>query len=270
MSGPLGWFHARSGRAAALRALGIGVPRDQYIRVPIVAFLVEHPSAGAFLIDTGFHASAVAQPRQNLGLLGAFMARGLKMGPTQTIAAQCRTLGADPATLGLVLMTHLHFDHASALADFPAATVLVSAPEWRSATGPGAAMRGYVRAQLATGPNYRTIDFAEPGASRRGPFDLTFDLFGDGSVTLLLTPGHSAGHMSIILRLSNREALIAGDAIYTMATLRDGERPWRSENPQAFERSLDALREYDRENPTALIIPGHDMDAWEQLDRSYS
>src|SRR5215469_377843 len=89
MSAPPGWFHRRPGRSAALQALGIGVPRDQYVRVPIVAFLVEHPGAGAILIDTGFHASATTHPRQNLGPLGAFLARGLKMDPAHTIASQC-------------------------------------------------------------------------------------------------------------------------------------------------------------------------------------
>ncbi|HEY7934920.1 MAG TPA: N-acyl homoserine lactonase family protein [Solirubrobacteraceae bacterium] len=270
MIGPPGWFHRLSGPSASLKALGIGVPRSEYIRVPIVAFLIEHPSAGAILIDTGFHASAITRSHRNLGLFGALTTRGIKMQEDGTVAAQCRGLGVDPATVALIVMTHLHFDHASALADFPGATVLVSEPEWKSAVGPGAGTRGYVRAQLDPRPSYRTIDFSDPNASRRGPFDLTLDLLGDGSIVALFTPGHSAGHMSIIVRLSNREALIAGDAIYTMATLREDERPWRSEDSSAFERSLSALKKYDQEHPDALIIPGHDMDAWERLEPSYT
>lgn len=270
LSGPAAWFHRVSGPTAGLKALGFGVPRSAYVQVPIVAFLVEHPTAGPILIDTGLHASTITNPRQNLGWFGALMARGMTMDADQTVVNQCRALGIEPSEIHLVVMTHMHFDHASALADFSAATILVSAPEWKSATGPGAAIRGYVRAQLDPHLSYRTIDFTGPGTSRRGPFDLTLDLFGDGSITLVSTPGHSTGHMSIILRLSDREALIAGDAIYTLATLREGERPWRSEHPRAFERSLKMLRQYDQENPTALIIPGHDMDAWEQLDRFYA
>jgi N-acyl homoserine lactone hydrolase len=95
-------------------------------------------------------------------------------------------------------------------------------------------------------------------------------VFGDGSLTLVATPGHSAGHLSLIIRLGEREALIAGDAIYTMTTLREGERPWRSDDPQAFERSLEAIQAYDREHPDALIIPGHDMAAWELLEELYA
>lgn len=270
LRGPGGWFHRISGPTAAPRALGLGVPRSEYVPVPIVAFLVEHPLAGPILIDTGVHASANVDPRQNLGWFGALMARGITMDRDQTAAALCRARGVDPASISLIVMTHLHFDHAGGLADFPSATVIVSEPEWRSAIASTSAIRGYVRAQLDPRLSYQTVDFQMAKAIRRDPFDKALDLFADGSVTLVCTPGHSSGHMSVILRLRDREALIAGDAIYTMATLRDDERPWRTENRQAFERSLKMLRTYDRENPTALIIPGHDMNAWEQLDSSYA
>ena len=86
---------------------------------------------------------------------------------------------------------------------------------------------------------------------------------------LLDMPGHSAGHLAVLVRLREREALIAGDAIYTIATLREARRPWHSQNRKAFERSLQALQAYDREHPDALIIPGHDMAHWETLAERY-
>ena len=52
-------------------ALGFGVPRDAWITAPIGAFLVEHPSAGPLLIDTGMHPVTAVEPRRNLGRLGA-------------------------------------------------------------------------------------------------------------------------------------------------------------------------------------------------------
>jgi N-acyl homoserine lactone hydrolase len=278
MRGPVGWFQRASGPTATLKALGIGVSAEQQMIIPVVAFLVEHPSAGPILIDTGFHGSVAAQGagrNRNLGPIGRLLARGLSMRPEQTVAEQLRTRGMEPADVRLVVMTHLHFDHASALADFPHATVLVSEPEWRAARRRGGWMRGYSPAQLDPRPTYRTLDFsasasASSGELRQSAFAQTLDVFGDGSLTLAFTPGHSDGHMSVILRLGSREALIAGDAIYTMATLRDGARPWRSEDSAAFERSLGALQAYDREHPDALIVPGHDMEHWRTLDACYS
>jgi N-acyl homoserine lactone hydrolase len=273
MGAPIGWFHRFEGPTATLKALGIGVPAEQNVSVPIVAFLVEHPTAGPILIDTGFHGSVAGtgpERNRNLGLIGRVLARDLRMRPEQAVAAQLRTRGIDPADVGLIVMTHLHFDHASALADFPGATVLVAEPEWQSARGRGASLRGYSTAQLDPRPSYRTLDFTAASARARGAFAQTLDVFGDGSITLAFTPGHSRGHLSVILRLSSREALIAGDAIYTMATLRDGKRPWRSEDTEAFEHSLSDLQAYDREHPDALIVPGHDMEHWRKLDERYT
>jgi N-acyl homoserine lactone hydrolase len=272
MRAPVAWFHRADGPTAALKALGIGAPSQQRLRVPIVAFLLEHPTAGLVLIDTGFHRSVAeggGEGARNLGPVGRLIARDVHMRPDQTVAEQLRTHGHDPADVELVVMTHLHFDHASALCDFPDATVLVAEPEWDAARARGSFLRGYSTTQLDPRPSYRTVDFTAPGADSRGPFAQTLDVFADGSLTLVATPGHSAGHLSVILRLGDREALIAGDAVYTMATLREGERPWRSEDPKAFEHSLKTIQAYDREHPDALIVPGHDMSAWEQLEALY-
>ena len=251
----------------------MGAGADQQMRVPIVAFLLEHPNAGLVLVDTGFHRSVSEGPgperARNLGPVGRLMARDVRMRADQTVAAQLQALGINPADVGLVVMTHLHFDHASALCDFPGATVLLAAAEWNAARARSSFLRGYSTAQIDARPAYRTLDFARSRTPSQGPFEEVIDVFADGSLTLASTPGHSAGHLSAILRLGDREALIAGDAVYTMATLREGERPWRSADPEAFERSLATIQAYDREHPDALIIPGHDMAAWEQLDEFY-
>jgi glyoxylase-like metal-dependent hydrolase (beta-lactamase superfamily II) len=274
MRGPRGWFERARGRTAALKAIGIGVGADDMLDVPIVAFLLEHPRAGLVLVDTGFHRSvAEASSRErsrNLGAIGRLMARNMQMTPHQTAAAQLAARGIDPADIELIVMTHLHFDHASALCDFPAATVLVSRPEWEAAGARNPFMHGYVPAQLDPRLSYRTYEFASEQARAQGPLERTLDLFGDGSITLVFTPGHTLGHTSLIVRLSGRDALLTGDAVYTLPTLRAGARPWRAEDPRAFEHSVGALAAWDREHPDALVIPGHDMAAWQRLEESYS
>jgi N-acyl homoserine lactone hydrolase len=272
MLGPRSWFEAEPGVRGTLRALGIGVPKSELLRIPIVAFLIEHPGVGPILVDTGFHravAEGGAERKRNLGAL-KLLARNVRMDPAQTAAAQLRARGVEPADLRLIVMTHLHFDHASALAEFPRATVVVSQAEWRATRARGPALRGYCTAQFDPALEYRTVDMHASPAQPRGPFARALDLFGDGSFTLLDTPGHSAGHLAILLRLREREALIAGDAIYTMATLREGKRPWRSESSADFEDSVRALQAYDREHPDALIVPGHDMGHWETLAAHYA
>jgi glyoxylase-like metal-dependent hydrolase (beta-lactamase superfamily II) len=271
--GPAGWFEVERGPLGALRALGLGVPREQLVRVPVIAFLVEHPGAGPVLVDTGFRRAVVdgsaAERNRLLGPIGRLIGGNVQMSPEQTIAAQLRGLGVEPQELGLIVMTHLHFDHAGALADFPSATVLASNREWAAAHGRAASLFGYPPAQFDPRPAYRTLDFEAPPARAHGPFARALDLFGDGSIVLLDTPGHSAGHLSVLVRLRERELLIAGDAIYTLATLREGRRPWRSADRRAFERSVRALQDYDRANPEAVIVPGHDIAHWETLADRY-
>jgi glyoxylase-like metal-dependent hydrolase (beta-lactamase superfamily II) len=146
----------------------------------------------------------------------------------------------------------------------------VSQQEWRVATGRAGAAHGYSKAQFDPRLNYETVDFAGPAAAAYGPFDRAVDVFDDGSLMLLFTPGHTVGHLSLIVRLADREALLTADAAYTLDTLREGRRPFRSEDPKAFEASLAALAAWDRQHPDALVVPGHDMPAWERLEELYS
>jgi N-acyl homoserine lactone hydrolase len=260
-----------------LKAFGVGLQLSDLRTIPVPAYLLEHPTAGHVLVDTGLHTSIA--PRngnralgsfgrdrvRNLGVVGAAMSRHAAMRPDETAAAQLRALGVDPQKIGLVVMTHLHFDHASALSDFPNATVLTDEREWRAAWARDHILHGYSTAQLDPRPSYRTVDFTTRAVSSRGPFERTLDVFGDRSLILASTPGHTAGHLSLVVRTENREILLAADAAYTMATIRHGQRPWLTHNRGAFEHSLSQIQAYDRENPDALIIPGHDMQAWQKL-----
>ena len=266
---PPGWIHADDGRLARLRAIGVGVARDEWLTIPIPAFLVQHPGAGAVLIDTGFHQSVAVDPKENLGRLGALMFRGIEMDPSQALPAQLRERGIEPGDVGTVIMTHFHADHASGMSEFPNATFLFSAEEWQSATGPRPWERGYRARQFDHAFDYRTVDFDAPETSSYSTFGRSFDVFGDGSVRVVSTPGHTHGHLSVVLRLRDREALIAGDAIYTERTLREGAMPARVQDGHRFRRSLREIQLYAEQHPDALIVPGHDMDAWRRLEPAY-
>jgi glyoxylase-like metal-dependent hydrolase (beta-lactamase superfamily II) len=268
-AGPPPYLHREPGRRGRLRALGIGVPKGDYVDIPIVAFLVEHPSAGPILIDTGLHPSVAVDPKQNLGRLGAKVFGGLRMEPSDAVPAQLRTRGIEPADVRLVVMTHLHIDHASAISEFPGATFVVSDAEWDAATDDSKPwLHGYRRRQFDHAFDYRLLDFGAPEVDSYATFGRSLDLLGDGSIRVVFTPGHTHGHMSVILRLSDREALVAGDAIYTMKTLRDGALPARAEDEHLFGRSLKEIQLYSQ-TTDALVIPGHDAAFWKTLAPVY-
>jgi N-acyl homoserine lactone hydrolase len=268
MIGPPAWFLREEGRLSWRKALGFGVPKRQWLQVPVPAFLVEHPKVGPILIDTGFHPSVAVNPSQNLGRISQIVFKDLRMEPEQAVSAQLRARGMEPAAVKVVVMTHLHTDHASAISEFPGATFVVSKAEWEAATGDGP-LHGYVQRQFDHAFEYRLLDFDLPPVASFAGFARAFDLFGDGSVRCVYTPGHTLGHMSVVLRTRKREVLVASDAIYMRTSLDESHLPYRTEDEHLFRRSLREIQQYRKETPDALIIPGHDWAAWQELEPSY-
>jgi N-acyl homoserine lactone hydrolase len=258
-------FYRRGGKLAALHALGVGSKR---IEIPIPAFIVEHPGAGVMLVDTGFHASLAVDPKANLGpVLGRLFKP--KMGPDDAMPGQLRARGLDPSKVAIVVMTHLHVDHASGVSQFPDATFVVSKREWHAATEEKGLTAGYVRRQFDHAFNWRTVDFDTEEVNSFAGFGRTLDLFGDGSVRLAYTPGHTLGHMSLILRTRAGEFLIAADAAYTMRTLRESVMPYGAHDEHEFRRSLKEVQRYVEQTPGATVSVGHDLEAFRALAPVY-
>jgi N-acyl homoserine lactone hydrolase len=268
MIAPEPWFLREEGRLAWRRAFGMGVKKEDWLDVPVPAFLVEHPGVGPILIDTGFHPSVAANPQANLGRLSRFTFKGIQMKPEQAASAQLRERGIKATAVKVVLMTHLHIDHASAISEFPESTFVLSKAEWAAASEQGQ-FHGYVKRQFDHGFDYRLLDFEGADTESFSGFARSFDVFGDGSVRAVYTPGHTLGHMSIVLRTGRGEVLIAGDAIYMRRTLDDNHLPYRLEDEHLFRRSLREIRQYATETPEALIVPGHDWKAWHELEAAY-
>jgi N-acyl homoserine lactone hydrolase len=267
--GPKGFFEARGGRLDGLRMLGIGTPRSRWWLAPIPAYLITHPTAGPILVDTAFHASVATKPSANLGKLVARFARP-RIEPGRDLTAQLRERGIEAEDLKTVVLTHLHFDHSSGIAEYPNATFVLSKAEWEAATtDPRPFMRGYRPAHFDYLFDYRTVDFDGPGISSYASFGRTFDLLGDGSIRLAFTPGHSAGHCSVVARLKDRDLVIAGDAIYTTAQLEGGDPPPRPLDMHMWKRSLRDLQQFARTYPRAEILPGHDPERWKTVAKRY-
>jgi len=266
---PPGLVHRSDGRLAPLRALGVGVSEDDWPEFPVQTFLVEHPGAGLVLIDTGFHAAVAVDPRQGMGRLGGLIFKDLQMESAQAVPGQLRERGIDPGDVGTVVLTHLHSDHASGIAQFPGATFVVSSAEWDAAAG-GGVTDGYIKRQFDHAFDYRLLDFESDAADSFASFGRSLDLFGDGSVRIVFTPGHTAGHCSVVLRLAARDVLLTADAAFTHKTIDETALPYRMADEHRFRRSLREIQLYIEQHPDALVVPGHDMPAFRRLDSSYS
>ncbi|MDQ3632665.1 MAG: hypothetical protein M3417_15620, partial [Actinomycetota bacterium] len=83
-------------------------------------------------------------------------------------------------------------------------------------------------------------------------------------------PGHSAGHLSVIARLRDRELVLAGDAAPSRANIEAQRLGLFVEDEHLFRRSLRELHRYVQVTPGALVICSHDADLWPTLDTVYA
>lgn len=267
MLAPPGLLERPSGRFSLARAFGAS--RSNWVWLPIPAFLVEHPGAGPILIDTGLHPSVALDPSQSFGAVGARL-NSFRMEPEQAVPEQLRARGVDPADVAVVVMTHLHSDHASGVSEFPGASFVVDVREWDAAIRPNGLTRGYRPAQFDYGFDWLTVDYDAPEVDSFAAFAHTLDLFGDGSVRLLATPGHTLGHQSVLLRLGEREALLTADAAYELRAIDRDVEPLILADEHRFWRSLKEIRRYLHQTPTALVVTGHDRHEWPRLEAAYA
>jgi glyoxylase-like metal-dependent hydrolase (beta-lactamase superfamily II) len=268
MIAPPALIHRSDGRLAPLRALGVGVPQEDWHEMPVQSFLIEHPGAGLVLVDTGFHAAVAVDPRQGMGRLGGLVFKDLRMDSEQAVPGQLRERGFSPDDVAVVVLTHLHSDHASGISQFPNATFAVSAREWEVASH-GGSTDGYFRRQFDHAFDYRLLDFESDAADSFASFGRSLDVFGDGSVRVAFTPGHTPGHCSLAIEAGDRHVVLIADLADTMESVRGPALPGLATDFGQLRDSLGQLRRHAEQHPDAILIPGHDPDRWAELDPVY-
>lgn len=192
------------------------------------------------------------------------------MRPEWAAPAQLRGLGLEPADVRAVVMTHLHYDHTGAAYEFSHAPFVVDRAEWASA-GSSGVLKGYRHANLDHPLDWRLVDFAAPDVGSHETFGRALDLLGDGSIRLLSTPGHSRGHLSVLLRLGGgRELLLTGDAAYARRSIDEDLLPPFCEDVHRYRRSLAEIRRYLERNPDVEVVCGHDAESWPGVRDQYA
>ncbi len=190
--------------------------------------LVAEADDGLILVDTGFGLQDIERPRERLPAMSAQNRPTLD--PADTAVARLRQIGLDPADVRHIVMTHLDFDHAGGIADFPDATVHVHAFE-AAAAARREGVIGKQRYQPAQIPpdlmaSMATYDPRDARTEWMGMQALALGRGAPPEVLLVPLPGHTRGHCGVALDTGRGWVLHAGDAIFAHAELRaDGAAP---------------------------------------------
>ena len=252
-----GWV----GAAALLRG---GLQRDSFW-APVAVAVLRHPRHGVVLIDAGIsreqtHPFRYYSVREGGLNAGIWRDSENRIAGEGDLVEQLARLGIAPADVAHVILTHLHEDHVGEVARFPAATVHVSRLEWED------------RARVSYEPSFAGVarwDHFEFDAGAFGPFAASRDPFGDGSVVLLPTPGHTLGHSVVWIALEEGSALVAGDALYTLRHL-DPEAlaSFNTFGPQGLATYQDSVRRIAalaREREGLVLVVPHDPFAYNRV-----
>ena len=174
--------------------------------------------------------------------------------PDEEIGPQLRALGHDPTEVRRVVMTHMHGDHAGGLSHFPNAEIMMSAREAKMATARDGPLNGYLSAHHP--------DWLEPIALTfdHDPwegFDASIPLTDDGAVRLIPTPGHTLGHLSVVVDQGEHLVLIAGDACYSERALQEGIVDGVCQDEKLHRDSTRRLQALCASRPV-VVVPTHD------------
>jgi N-acyl homoserine lactone hydrolase len=225
----VGWFTAAAGIWRRDDEM------DRQVRLPIPAYVIE-TAEERILVDTGLHPAAVDDPARHYGrpdVLAMF-----QLGLDESIGEQI-----DLGSITKVVLTHLHFDHAGGLALLPSSVpIIVQRREWEAGHDAAAVEKNF----------YLPLDYAEAGR-RITLVDGDHDLLGDGSIELLVTPGHTRGHQSV--RLGER-LVLGGDVTHYASGLDDHRFPVFAADFDAQASSANRLRAL--RDAGAVVLPGHD------------
>ncbi|MFE4227308.1 N-acyl homoserine lactonase family protein [Arthrobacter sp. NPDC056886] len=235
---------------------------------PINVYVIHHEQ-GLVLFDTGQDRASVTDssyfPRGLPGFLYRRLAR-FKIDEQETLTRLLADIGCDIAAVRWAVLSHLHQDHIGGLRELRHAQIIASAAEWASLNRPDAAVQGLMRRHIdLPGLSWKLLEFPVGQGEPLGPFSSTHDLFGDGSLVLIPTPGHTPGSVSLLVRRAGKPPLLmVGDVTYEEDLLRRGRIPGIGKRKALLDttRAINTLLAI---HPDLVILPAHDPGAADRL-----
>ena len=216
-------------------------------RIPIPAYLIR-TSEGNVLFDTGLSPRALPGLRRTDPLA--------RFEEADLLVNRLRALGLEPADVAMVVISHLHYDHAGGAELFPSSELIVQKDEYAYAHYPASFFAGFYYRKNFDLPGYRwrLLD----GDTELAP-----------GLTVLRSDGHTPGHQSLLVELpQSGPVILAGDACYWREHVERERVPGVVWNPTLALHSIKRLKTLARLTG-ARIFPGHDPEFWGSVQQEY-
>ena len=214
----------------------------------VTCYLVVNPK-GMLIYDTGLNDRLVGRPLYENVLDGYGQIK------FNTLRGQLADIGVTPANIDYLVLSHYHWDHIGNAGDFAGSTWLVYKGD-RDQMFSNAA-RAY--------PWFSQYSALENSKTRLLSGD--YDVFGDGTVVVLATPGHTEGHCSLLVRLKNTGPVVLSGDLYHYPEERDLKRMPDEEKTKGTVESRQKVEELLRRTGAQLWI-GHSMEFFRTVRKS--
>lgn len=203
---------------------------DRKVDIVYSCYLIKHGN-DYMLWDTGHSMSAPANIR-----------------PKVSVVDQLAQVNVKPEQIKYVGISHYHGDHTGQVGSFPGATVLIGSGDWAAITSP----------KPAAGVNFKAFTHWISGGGKLETVSVDKDVFGDGSVMIINTPGHTPGHHSLMVKLKEKgPVILIGDAAHFHENYESNGVPTFNTNRADTIASLDRIKKL-ASNLGATVIIQHD------------
>ena len=240
------------------RRLGVFTDRQWTGWLPTYAWVIDHPE-GVIVVDTGQGAHLLETGKSLHPYIRWEVA--FRIDRDEEIGPQLRALGIGPRDVRRVVLTHLHIDHDGGLAHFPQTEILVARGELRTASGWMGRVRGYLPNRWPSWFDPVPLDLVSGPV---GPFAASTRLTNAADVIAVATPGHTADHLSVLVRDEGITYFLAGDTSYDERLMLSGGIDGVSADDDVASATLGAIRQLGRDRQT-VYLPTHDPESYVRL-----